>query len=96
MAKPAKRAPLTLATIGNNIETDHTTANATALKTKNTDNKVRGYNFRMHKEELAVLKQASLDHEISLRDMIAEALSDWLAKKNIALTFEPITTKQEK
>lgn len=58
-------------------------------------NTIRGYNFRMHDSEFRVLKQASLDTRMTLRDMFAEAMSDWLARKGVPLSFEPISTKKE-
>lgn len=53
----------------------------------------RGYNFRMWPSDLAVLKQAALNHDMTLRDIFAAALTDWLARnENVAHTFDPVTT----
>lgn len=83
----AKKAPMSL--------TDLNKPPEPAAESNTTSPKIKGYNFRMHDDEFVVLKRASLDTRMTIRDMFAEAMSDWLARKGVPLTFKPISMKKD-
>jgi len=50
----------------------------------------------MWPRDLAALKQAALNHDMTLRNIFAAALTDWLARnEGVAHTFEPVTTEKK-
>ncbi|NVN06728.1 hypothetical protein HW509_14165 [Asaia spathodeae] len=92
----AKKAPLSLGTMtASPAPTGERKASTQRVAAKRGDGP-RGYNFRMWPRDLAALKQAALNHDMTLRDIFAAALTDWLARNNgVAHTFEPVTTEKK-